>query len=246
MPSLWLALSAFATAVLSGVFGMAGGLLLMGVYALLLPVASAMVLHGATQLCANGMRALLLRRHIHWRGLGWYLLGAALASAVLFQLRYLPDRALVFLGLGLSPFVAAALPARWFDFQRPLAAVICGVQVTALHLAVGVAGPLLDVSFIDTRLSKNQIVATKAITQVFAHTIKLVYFVGLVSARELRPTLVLATIVATILGTRVGTRILERLSDQDFRRWSRTIVYAIGCVYLSRACLALLQRWPHR
>ena len=33
---------------------------------LLLPVSSAMILHAATQLTANGSRALLLRQHILW------------------------------------------------------------------------------------------------------------------------------------------------------------------------------------
>jgi uncharacterized membrane protein YfcA len=240
MLSLLLSLTAFMTAAISGVFGMAGGLLLMGAYALLLPVATAMVLHGAAQLCANGMRALFLWRHIYWRGLGFYLAGAALAFAALLQSRYVPDRALVFLGLGLSPFVAAVLPARWFDFERPLAAVVCGVQVNALNMTAGAAGPLLDVAFVDTRLSKSQIVATKAITQVCAHSLKLVYFAGFVSARQLPPSLLLATLLATILGTKVGTLLLERLSDGNFRRWSRYIIYAIGGVYLSKACVALL------
>ena len=53
-----LLLSAFATALLSGVFGMAGGLVLMGVLALILPVQAAFVTHGVLQLAANGWRAL--------------------------------------------------------------------------------------------------------------------------------------------------------------------------------------------
>ena len=240
MLSLVLALAAFGTAILSGVFGMAGGIVLMGVYALLLPVATAMVLHGATQWVANGMRAALLWREIYWRGVRFYLIGAALAFAALLQVRFVPDRALVFLGLGLSPFIAALLPSRSLDFERPAAAALCGAQVTALNLLAGAAGPLLDVAFVDTRLSKTQIVATKAITQVFSHSLKLIYFAPLVSSRELSPWLLCAILIATVLGTRTGTRLLDRLSDHNFRLWSRYIVYCIGCVYLSKACFELL------
>jgi uncharacterized membrane protein YfcA len=239
MWSLLLAFTAFGTATLSGVFGMAGGMLLMGVYAMVLPTAMAMVLHGGTQLLANAVRAVILRRDIYWRGVGFYLAGALLAFAVLLPLRYVPNRAVVFLGLGLSPFAARLLPARWLDFERPLAAAICGMQVNGLNLLAGAAGPLLDVAFVDTRLSKTQIVATKAITQVCAHALKLVYFAGFVGAGDLPPALVLGTLVATVLGTRAGTAVLDRLSDRGFRRWSRYIVYAIGCVYLSKACLEL-------
>src|SRR5688500_17001950 len=101
---------AFLTSVLSGVFGMAGGLLLMGVYAATLPVASAMVLHGATQIVANGSRAALLREHIAWRGVGLYAVGAAAACALLWGVRYVPDTRTVFLALGLVPFVAVLSP----------------------------------------------------------------------------------------------------------------------------------------
>lgn len=69
---LLLAFAAFATSVLSGVFGMAGGLILMGVYATVLPVATAMVLHGTTQIAANGMRAVLLFRQVYAPGLRAY------------------------------------------------------------------------------------------------------------------------------------------------------------------------------
>jgi uncharacterized membrane protein YfcA len=240
MLSFSLALASFGTAVLSGVFGMAGGIVLMGVYAALLPVATAMVLHGATQWVSNGVRAALLWRDIYWRGLGFYLAGALVAFVLLWRLRFVPNHTLVFLGLGLSPFMAALLPARVVDFQRPLAAALCGLFVNSLNLLAGAAGPLLDVAFVDTRLSKNEIVATKAITQVFAHSLKIVYFVPLLAGSQLSPRLLLAILVATIVGTRVGTRILARLSDRNFRVWSRHIVYAMGCLYLSRACLELL------
>src|SRR5256885_14728726 len=51
-----------ATAFLSGLFGMAGGLILIGVLLTILPLPSAMVLHAITQMASNGWRAFL------WRG----------------------------------------------------------------------------------------------------------------------------------------------------------------------------------
>lgn len=47
-------LTALVTAFLSGIIGMAGGLVLMGALALLLPVSAAFVTHGILQLVANG------------------------------------------------------------------------------------------------------------------------------------------------------------------------------------------------
>src|SRR5579864_2185124 len=42
------------TALLSGIFGMAGGLILIGVLLTLFPVPQAMVLHAVTQMASNG------------------------------------------------------------------------------------------------------------------------------------------------------------------------------------------------
>src|SRR5260370_17917686 len=66
-----------ATAFLSGLFGMAGGLILIGVLLTFMPLPSAMVLHAITQMASNGWRALLWRRHIRWRPVSIYLIGCA-------------------------------------------------------------------------------------------------------------------------------------------------------------------------
>ncbi len=70
-----------ATAFLSGLFGMAGGLILIGVLLALMPLPTAMVLHAITQMASNGWRAFLWRAHIRWRPVFVYLIGCALALA---------------------------------------------------------------------------------------------------------------------------------------------------------------------
>src|SRR5207245_8378149 len=52
-----------ATAFLSGLFGMAGGMILIGVLLMLMPLPTAMVLHAITQMASNGWRAFLWRGH---------------------------------------------------------------------------------------------------------------------------------------------------------------------------------------
>src|ERR1700760_3941059 len=66
-----------ATAFLSGLFGMAGGLILIGVLLALMPLPTAMVLHAITQMASNGWRAFLWRAHIRWRPVCVYLIGCA-------------------------------------------------------------------------------------------------------------------------------------------------------------------------
>ena len=54
---LLLCLVMLATSFLSGIFGMAGGMILIGVLLVLLPVQTAMVLHAVTQIASCGWRA---------------------------------------------------------------------------------------------------------------------------------------------------------------------------------------------
>jgi hypothetical protein len=184
MLTLVLALTALATALLSGVFGMAGGMILMGVFAALLPVPTAMVMHGGTQLISNVSRAYILRAHVYWWGFFYYAGGSLVAYAVMQAVRLTPGPLVVFLGLGLTPFFAALFPPAWVDFERPRAAAMTGFQVAAVQLIAGAAGPLLDIAFVDTRLNRNQVVATKAATQVFSHCLKLAYFLPAVDAAD--------------------------------------------------------------
>ena len=76
---LLLCLLMVATSFLSGIFGMAGGLILIGVLLVLLPVQTAMVLHAVTQIASNGWRGLLWRKHVRWAPVAAYVFGCVLA-----------------------------------------------------------------------------------------------------------------------------------------------------------------------
>jgi len=67
-----------ATSFLSGIFGMAGGMILIGVLLALLPLPAAMVLHAVTQMASNGWRAILWWRYIRWRPASAYVVGCAI------------------------------------------------------------------------------------------------------------------------------------------------------------------------
>jgi uncharacterized membrane protein YfcA len=217
---------AFLTATLSGVFGLAGGLVLMGGLAFVLTVQAAFVTHGLLQLTANGWRAILHRKHVRWDIVGWY----ALASS----------KPLLYLLLGLVPGLTW-LPQKWInlDAAHPPQAFASGLLVTGLNLIAGVAGPLLDIFFVRTALTRHAIVATKASTQVFAHLAKIVvYGAPLIAGhgQGLPPLWVFAVAVPlSMLGTVVGGRILDRMSDVNFKSWTRYIVSFVGLTYLFQA-----------
>lgn len=244
--ALFITVLAFITATLSGVFGMAGGLILMGGLALALPVSAAFVTHGLLQLVANGWRAVLHRRHVDWKIVGVYALGSITAGAIVSLIALTPSKAALYLFMGLLPALLW-LPQSWIrlDAARPGQALLSGVVVTGVNLTAGVAGPLLDIFFVRTALTRHVIVATKAATQVFAHMAKIVvYGAPLIGAhgRGLPPWWVFALAVPlSMAGTAVGGLILERMSDVNFKRWTRLIVSAVGVVYLVQAAQLFLR-----
>jgi uncharacterized membrane protein YfcA len=239
-----IAAAALLTSAISAVFGMAGGMILMGLYAATLPVQAAMVLHGVTQLFANGFRAFLLRRHVFAAGLVWYALGALATLALFAVLAIVVARPVVFLLMGGIPLALMLLPARFApSFERRRHSLLCGALTTAASLLAGVSGPLLDVFFVRTELDRFEVVATKATTQAAGHVLKIVYFGGLVRTAEadldlpwwIYPLLV----VCAFVGTKLGGRLLDGMGDAGFRRWSARIVGALGLVYLWKGATEL-------
>ena len=233
-------LAAFVTATVSGVLGMAGGLLLLGALLLVLPVAVAFVVHGLLQLVSNGWRAFLQRAHIAWRTVGWYAAGALVAVVVVSAIAYVPSRALTHLLLGLVPALVW-VPKGWLhlDAQRPAHAATAGLLVTVLNLLAGVAGPLLDVFFVRTSLVRHEVVATKAATQVLSHAGKVVVYGQLVAAGTVPYAVVALAVPLSMLGTAVGGRLLDRMSEGSFTAWTRWVVTAIGGAYLVQAAALL-------
>ncbi len=242
---LLIIVAAGVCAFISGLFGMAGGLVFMGIIASLMSVNAAMVVHGIVQSVSNGSRSTILRRHIRWDILGWQLLGAAPAIALMLWAAFTPDKAQLFLALGLLPLLLW-LPRSWLagDAEKPAHAALCGAMVMSLNLSAGVAGPALDFFYVKTTLTRKAIVATKAVTMFASHLVKIGYF-GISLLRtdglgDLPPLWVLAAALpAVILGTKLGTMMLERFSDVGFRKYTRILVTIVGTIYVWRG-LALL------
>jgi uncharacterized membrane protein YfcA len=223
-----------ATAFLSGLFGMAGGLILIGVLLTILPLPSAMVLHAITQMASNGWRALLWRSHIRWRPVSIYLIGCALALGLWSITRYVPDKPIALLLLGVTPFMARLTPRGLKPnpdsiWQGTFYGSIC----MGLMLMTGVSGPLMDTFFLGGNFGRREVVATKAACQVASHFVKLVYFGSIIDqAATLDPVLAGVAVVASMTGTTLARRLLEAMTDLQFRTWARRLITTVASYYI--------------
>lgn len=237
-----LMVSVVGTSFISGIFGMAGGMVLVGVLLALFDVAPAMLLFGVTQTAANGWRCLLWRRHVRWSIVAGYAVGS-LAMFVLFRfIAYMPEKSVIYLGLGLTPFLVELLPRRVQPhIEQRGAPVFCGALIMVFQLIAGVAGNVLDLFFNKSALDRKEIVATKAATQTLAHILRVAYFGSIsVEAFDVAPWWLYGLcILLAFGGTTLATRVLNAMTDVSFKRWSRWIILSISGVYVVRG-LAML------
>ncbi|MCZ6642843.1 MAG: sulfite exporter TauE/SafE family protein [Gammaproteobacteria bacterium] len=238
---LILLLSVLATSILSGILGMAGGMILMAILVSTVSVAAAMMIHGAVQATANGSRAWFLRSHIQWQILPPYLLGAGAVLGLFTAITLVPNSAVILILVGSFPWLARLNPRlSGLDIKHAPTAFGCGGVVTAAQLLAGASGPLLDVFYLNTPLTRHQIIASKAITQAIGHVLKLGYYGLIIGVNESIPAWFYGIAMLTaIAGTRIGTRLLEKLNDESFKRISGRVILTVATVCIAKGVLEL-------
>ena len=232
-----LAVTVLASSFVSGLFGMAGGMILLGVMLIFMDVAPAMVLFGIIQGVSNGWRAALWWRYVDWSIVWRFLVGSTLLFLLMRSIALLPSKATLYFTLGLLPFAADLVPKRVsLDITRPGVPYFAGALIIVLQLLAGAAGHILDVFFQKSRLDRKTIVATKAVTQVTGHVYRIAYFGSFAAAFDTSiPWWVyVAAIGLTLAGTSLAALVLTRMTDDGFRMWSRRLTIAVSVTYLAR------------
>jgi len=229
-----------ATAFLSSIFGMLGGLILMGILVSLMQVGPAMILHGLIQMTSNGYRAWLNQKDINWRIVSTLFIGNVIAMATLFFIAFVPDRITVLLSLGILPYIAWAMPSNLaFDVTKTPIGILAGIVVVGTNLLAGVGGPLLDVFFQRVEMTRHQVVATKAVAQFLGHVSKVIFFGGLAasSSSENWPAfwLLITAMAVSVIGTTLGKRVLDKINDKTFFSWTQRIMLTVGAIMIFRA-----------
>src|SRR5712692_2181254 len=221
---------------LSGVFGMAGGMVLLGVLLNYFDVATGMILFSIIQLFANGWRVVQWRPYVLWPIFGWYLVGSVISVAAMWMIAFVPDKATVYLALGLLPFAVEALPAALRpNIEWRGVPFLTGVVTTIIQILAGVGGLFLDIFFQKSTLDRKTTNATKAVAQSFSHIVRALYFGSLSGVGDLPVWAIGPAILLAIAGTSLAPYVIERMTDHGFRQWTKVIIFAISSIYLVRA-----------
>lgn len=232
MDGLAVALTVFAflTSALSGVAGLGGGTILIGVFfALGLTPVEAVPLFAAVQLVSNTSRTIAYVQHVEWRAAGWFLLAALPATFLLAPYAANVDANLIRLLLAglilasLAPTANGAAPLP----PRP-SFVLAGLLNGSLGMFVGATGLFVGRLFLRPEWRKQTTIATLALTQVLGHGLRVLAY-GMVGFSVFaRPELLLPLCLAVIAGTWVGQRLNARLSQARFERMFRAILVILS------------------
>jgi uncharacterized membrane protein YfcA len=241
---LLLTLVAFGTSIVSGILGMAGGLILLSALLLKLDPIVAVPVHGIVQLASNGSRAWFLRRHVNWKAVAyfaWPLLPAgALGLLLLQRMPAAVGRILI----GAFVLVATWSPRSNGEGGPPRLAwhglPDGGALVGLISTLVGATGPLLGPFIVALDLGPAGTIGTLAGCQIFQHGAKVFLFGlgGFDFGAYLAWTLGLC--LAALLGTVVGTRWLANFRPATFKLVIRLVISALAAQLLASGSWDLL------
>ena len=214
---LGLALTSLCTAFIAGVTGTAGGLLLLGILALVFPPSVLIPLHTVVMLGDNVSRVAILWRHILWAALLPFFIGAALGAVVGGRIFVTLPTATLQVILGVFIIVFTWMPKIASTGSLGGRFGLIGFIATFVGIFVSATGALVAPFVAAACADRRDLIGTFSAVMGLVHLCKLVAF-GLLGV-TLAPYLpLMATMVATAaMGNMVGSRVLNRMPEHAFR-----------------------------
>lgn len=223
-----LSLTSFAAAFFGVFTGAAGGVLLLGVMALVMPAPVIVPVHTVVMLGAGAARTAIMWRYIMQKTILPYVLGAASGAAL---------GAKVFVSLPLSITLgilgAFILLVTWMPTIGRVGAergrfLVLGFFTTFLGIFVSATGTLVAPFVASAAPDRRNHSATVGALMLTTHVSKLIAFGFLGFAIGPFVPLTAAMIVASIAGTWVGKVALTRTPEARFRLVLQVVLTAVA------------------
>lgn len=224
--TFWILIStSFLSSVITFVFGIGGGGLLLAVMAALVPPLALIPTHGVIQLSSNLGRVLLVIKHVFWPALPAFVVGSIIGAV-------------------LGGMVVVSLPPAWVQIGIGAFVTwsVLGKTPTGLRrwpLAVGAFSSFLTMFFGATglfvatftkaqELGRHAHVSTHAALMTVQHGLKTIVFgfLGFAFAHWL--PFIIAMSFAGLVGTVIGSRFLNRMDDRRFRLALDTVLLLLS------------------
>lgn len=220
----------FLTAALSGVAGLGGGTILIGVlYALGLAPVVAVPLFAAVQFVSNFTRTVAYLKSVEWRAAGWFLLTAAPTPFLVAPFVAQANVNVVLLLLA-GLILVSLIPSK--DGGEPLkpvpAFLLAGFLNGSIGMFVGATGLFIGRLFLRPEWSKETVIGTLALTQALGHLLRVFGYASVGFSVTQRTELLLPLVAAVIAGTFAGKALNRRLPEAQFRILFKAILVVLS------------------
>ena len=224
-----LIVSAFITSSISAVLGMGGGIILLGIMAIIIPEGFMVIaLHGIIQLSSNITRMYIFRKHLVFKIIRKFFLGAVLGlliSSILiiiiiytFQLESGNNLKVDFLKPLIGLFILWYLFLKGPKKEKKLSFLWVGGISGICSVFIGATGPLIAPFFLSGNLTKENIIASKAACQAISHFGKIPIFIALFNVNYISEiNILLPLVLAVFIGTYFGKQVLNFIPEKTFR-----------------------------
>ena len=241
METIVLILSAFITSSISAVLGMGGGIILLGIMAILIPEGYMVVaLHGVIQLFSNTTRSYIFKKNLNKKLIKEFSIGALIGSGI--------SALIIFLLIHFYE-VSSASEIK-VDFLKPMIGIFiiwylflkntkkekksksfCKVgSISGLaSIFVGATGPLIAPFFLNKNLTKESIIANKAACQMITHLTKIPLFIYFFKVNYIEQySILIPLIIAVFIGTNFGKKILNFIPEKTFIKLFKFTLFLIA------------------
>ena len=236
--AILLVVASFFTSATTASFGIGGGVMMLALMGLFLPVTALIPVQGLVQFGSNAGRTFVQRAHVNRTFLKPFLAGSAIGATIgAMTVVQLPDALMkVVLGAFILFMTWGKVPG--MKAQTGTGLAVASAIIAFLTMFLGATGPLLA-SVVAAMIpgDRKAVVATSAAGLIIQHGLKVVAF-GL-AGFAFRPWLpLIAAMIATgYVGTLTGSTLLNRMPEEKFRLGFRLILTLLALDMLRRGFL---------
>ncbi len=217
--------SSFLGSFLTAALGVGGGAFLITIMADTVPPLALIPLHGVVQLGSNGGRAVLTRRHIQYRVLGFFVFGAVIAAGLsIALLNHLnPDWIPVLVACFILWLCWGPIPDIGLG-RHPLGLFSGGLVTTLATMLFGATGPLVSAWLGREGVDRWTYTANFSSCMTFQHLLKIAVFglAGFVFTPWLGVLGLM--LLAGYIGTKAGLLVLGKWPDKIFKQVFRVVL----------------------
>ena len=225
---LGLAVTSFFAAIIAGVTGSAGGLLLLGILALVFPPAVLIPMHTLVMLGDNISRVAVLRRYVMRAALLPFTIGAALGALAGGQIFVTLPAPTLQLIMGIFIIVFTWMPKIATTGSLPGRFGLVGFTATFAGIFVSAVGVLVIPFVAAAYPDRRNVIGTFSAVMGIIHLCKLVAFGLLGASLAAYLPLMLAMVATAAVGNLVVGRVLTRMPEHAFRIVFKVVLTALA------------------